>query len=192
MMDIRQVLLQLPQYIFYLKNYNAPIELSHEIKKLKMTRMIYEVQHLYYGTNNPITDIIKYGQGADNEWERNNTWGSRIYRQAGNIPGWGKNMLTGPNGEDMKFIIKDYTNATKRIVHKDDIAFKVWDFTNFKFPSKSRFKRYLEKVENHLIEEYICQNSGNMPIGNIKTESHAKEFSFVDDSHFDSLFELEV
>jgi hypothetical protein len=190
-MDIKQVLAQVPRHIFYLKNYNSPIDLSHAVKALGMTRMIYAFSHVYYDVDQLVADILKYGQGADYEWQRG-TYGSRIYRQAGNLPGWGGLELQGPNGKEMKDIVDQYTQQTGRVVHKDDVGIMVWDFTNFSFPSEQLFKKFLEKVENYLIENYQIRNNGKMPVGNIKTEAHAKDFSYVDDLQFNSLFKIEM
>ena len=88
---MQHILAQNPQYILSLKNYAEPIEVSHAIKNLKITRMIYGFIHNYVENNQATTDVFKYGQGADYEWQRG-CWGTRIYRQAGNIPGW-TNML---------------------------------------------------------------------------------------------------
>jgi len=189
-MDIKQVLAQVPRHIIYLKNYSSPIELSWNIKNLGITRMVYSFAHMYTEEEQLLADILKYGQGADYEWQRG-TWGSRVYRQSGNIPGWGETTLQGPNGKEMKYIVDQYVQETGRIVHKDDVAVVVWDFTNFKFPSEQFFKKFLEKVENYLIENYQTKHNGKMPVGNIKDEAHAKEFSFVEDAQFNSLFDVE-
>lgn len=182
---MQHILSQQPQYILSLKNYAEPIEVSHAIKNLKITRMIYGFIHNYVENNQAATDVFKYGQGADYEWQRG-CWGARIYRQAGNIPGW-TNMLYGPNGKEMRVITDDYINATGRIVHKNDVTILVYDFTNFVFPTESQFKRYLEKVENYLIEDYRNTYHKN-PIGNIKDEAHAKNSSSVTDAQFNTLF----
>jgi hypothetical protein len=185
---MKAILQQLPQHIFHLKNLNGYREVSWAIGNLKMTKMIYSFIHLYNDNGQLTAEVLKYGKAADNEWMSGN-WGDRVYRQAGHIPGWSK-MLGAGSGDDMVGILANYTQQTGRIVHKDDVAILIYDFTNFKFPSQNQFGLYLEKVENYLIENYQAKHQGRKPVGNIKDEAHAKHASFVDDDHFEQLFDF--
>lgn len=151
--------------------------------------MIYGFAHVFESNNQWLADILKYGQGADYEWQ-SGTWGSRIYRQAGNIPGWGSHALQGPNGAEMRTVVSDYQQQTGRTVHKDKISIVVWDFTNYVFPDENFYKKFLAKIENYLIENYQNKN-GKLPVGNIKTESHAKDFYYVDNKTLNNLFIFE-
>jgi hypothetical protein len=185
---MKQISPQTPIYKFFLRDYQEPIELSHAIRDLKITRMIYTFVHSYIDEDEFTlkTDVIKYGKGADYEWQRG-TWGSRVYRQAGNIPGW-TNPLTGPNGEEMLLdYLPNYQVRTQRIVHKDDIIVMVADFTNYKFLSESQFDTELRQVENHYIEQYN-QCHGFNPAGNSISETASKNKGIVADVTWKSLF----
>lgn len=185
---MKDILQQLPRHTLQLVDFHGYREVSKAIGNLKMTKMIYSFVHLYKNDSDQLTaDILKYGKAADNEWITGN-WGDRVYRQAGHIPGWSK-MLGAGSGEEMMDVVANYTQQTGRIVHKDDVAIVLYDFTNFKFPVQDKFGKYLEKVENYLIEQYQSKNQGRNPVGNIKDEAHAKNVTFVTDDHFKKLFE---
>ena len=185
---MKHILEQLPRHTFHLKDFQSYREVSWAIGNLKMTKMIYSFVHLYNDTNGKLTaDVLKYGKAADNEWMSGN-WGDRVYRQAGHIPGWSK-MLGSGSGAEMCDIVAKYTELTGRFVHKDDVGIVIYDFTNFEFPVQNKFGKYLEKVENYLIENYQIRNQGRNPVGNIKDEAHAKNVAFVTDEHFSKLFE---
>lgn len=184
-MSIQQDLASVPYYVFSLKNYRNPIELSHHFSQRDIKTYIYGFTHSY-APGHPY-DVIRYGQSNDNEWQRG-TFGSRVYREAGNIPGWAR-PLTGPNGEEMRLdYLPRYQSKTGRIVHKDDVAVQVWDFTNFNFPSISQIQLYLEKVEHHQMTEY-ANVKGYIPHGNKSDEGHAANKTFVSDELFGTLFD---
>lgn len=185
---MKQLAPNIPVHKFFLRDYQEPIELSYAIGKLSITRMIYTFAHLYVDRDELTvkTDVIKYGKGADYEWHRG-TWGSRVYRQAGNIPGW-TNPLTGPNGEEMLIdYLPKYQVRTGRIVHKNDVIVLVADFTNYKFLSESQFDVELRQFENHYIEKYK-QNYGVNPAGNAISETASKNKGIVSDETWEGLF----
>lgn len=183
-MSIQQALASVPYYVFSLKNYRDPIDLSHDFADLNIRTYIYGFTHSY-APGHPY-DVIRYGQSNDNEWRRG-TFGSRVYRESGNIPGWHR-PLTGPNGEEMLLeYLPRYQGNTGRIVHKDDVAVQVWDFSNFDFPSRAQIQLYLEKVEHYQMTQYQKAH-GHIPYGNKSSESHAEKKTFVCDDLFDSLF----
>jgi hypothetical protein len=183
-MSIQQALASVPYYVFSLKNYQEPIELSHDFGHLGIKTYIYGFTHSY-APGHPY-DIIRYGQSNDNEWRRG-TFGSRAYREAGNINGWAR-PLTGPNGEEMRFdYLPRYQSNTGRIVHKDDVAIQIWDFTNFNFPSMSQVQLYLEKVEHYQMAQYENIHK-HIPHGNKSNEAHAANKTFVYDDLFENLF----
>ena len=185
-MSIQQDLASVPYYVFSLKNYREPKNLSYDFKVREIQSYIYGFTH-NYAPGHPY-DVIRYGQSNDNEWRRG-TFGSRVYREAGNIPGW-ENPLTGPNGEEMLLeYLPSYQARTGRIVHKDDVAVQVWDFTNFDFPAIDKIQLYLEKVENYQMTQYESAH-GHIPHGNKSNEAHAVNKTFVYDNHFDTLFDI--
>jgi hypothetical protein len=185
---MKAILQQLPRHVLHLNNFQGYREVSWAIGNLKMTKMIYSFVHVYKDDSGQITaDVLKYGKAADNEWMSGN-WGDRVYRQAGHISGWHK-MLGSGSGEEMIDVVANYTQQTGRFVHKDDVSIVIYDFTNFKFPVQDKFGKYLEKVENYLIENYRSTHQGRNPVGNIKDESHAKNMTFVTDDLFNELFE---
>lgn len=183
-MSIQQALASVPYYVFSLKNYEEPIEVSHDFGVLNIKSYIYGFTHSY-APGHPY-DMIRYGQSNDNEWRRG-TFGSRVYREAGNIPGWAR-PLTGPNGSEMLHeYLPPYQNNTGRIVHKDDVAVQIWDFSDFDFPAADQVQLYLEKVEHYLMTEYEKIHK-HIPHGNKSNEGHAANKTFVYDDLFESLF----
>ena len=183
---MKNIIAQRTRYDFYLRDYNDPIELSRAIGQLKITRMVYSFVHLYYNGITLKTDVIKYGKGADLEWQRG-TWGSRVYRQAGNITGWNR-PLTGDSGKEMREdYIPTYQQRTGRNVDKNQIIVLIWDFTDYKFLSEDQFDVELRKVENYFIEEYRNKHGIN-PAGNVISESAAKNASVVSDATWNNLF----
>lgn len=185
---MKQITPQIPVHKFFLRDFQEPIELSYAIKDLGITRMIYTFVHLYIDRDefSVKSDVIKYGKGADYEWQRG-TWGSRVYRQAGNIPGW-TTPLTGPNGEEMLLdYLPKYEVRTDRKVHKDDVIVLVADFTNYKFLAESQFDVELRQFENHYIEQYN-QQYGMNPAGNAISESASKNKGIVADNTWNNLF----
>jgi len=164
---MKTILNQQPSYHFYLRDYRNPINLSHAIATIGMTRYLYAFVHLFPNpeTFSMDTDVIKYGKGADFEWQKG-TWGSRVYRQAGNIPGWDV-MLSGPNGEEMLTeYLPAYQTRHNRSVHRNDVVVMIWDFTTYQFPSESQFDVTLRQFEDFLIQQYKDSHNGVSPAGN--------------------------
>ena len=184
---MKSIIQQLPFYQFYLRDYTHPKNLSHAIGVIGSTRYCYAFTHLYRDTEKFTINsaVIKYGKGADFEWQKGN-WGDRVYRQAGNIPGWDV-MLTGESGEEMiKNYIPAYQAKYNRTVHKDDVAVLLWDFSTYKFISEHQWDLCLRQFENFFIEEHE-RNFGFRPPGNTKN-AVTPGTTVVSDQTFDTLF----
>jgi hypothetical protein len=186
---MKNTLNQRPLHYFHLRDYKNPVNLSHAVGTIGMTRYLYAFVHTFpsqthFGMD---SEIIKYGKGADFEWQKG-AWGNRVYRQAGNIPGW-DTMLSGPNGQEM-FIdyIPAYQVRYNRSVHKDNVIVMVWDFTTYQFLSESQFDITLRQFEDFLIEEYKKTHNGVSPAGNTK-KAIAPNQTVVADATFNVLFD---
>jgi hypothetical protein len=186
---MKSIIQQIPFYKFYLRDYKHPINISHAIGVIGATRYIYGFAHMYtdHETFDLKSSIIKYGKGADFEWQKG-TWGSRVYRQAGNIPGWNA-MLTGPNGSEMiTDYIPAYQNQFTRTVHRDDVVLLFWDFTCYQFTSEHQWDLCLRQFENYFIDEHE-KNYGYRPPGNVKN-AVPPNTTVVADQTFDTLFSV--
>jgi len=184
---MKSIVQQIPFYKFYLRDYDHPVNLSHAVGVIGSTRYCYGFAHLYADpeTFDIKSAMIKYGKGADFEWQRGN-WGSRVYRQAGNIPGWDV-MLSGPNGQEMLTeYIPAYQNKHNRTVHKNDVVVLLWDFTRYQFVSEHQWDVCLRQFENFFIEEHE-RNFGYRPPGNVKSAVTANT-TVVSDQTFNTLF----
>lgn len=185
---MKSILQQIPFYQFSLRDYKHPKNLSHAIGVIGSTRYCYAFVHVYHDNNEFMikSAVIKYGKGADFEWQKGN-WGDRVYRQAGNIPGWDV-MLTGDSGKEMsRDYIPAYQAQYNRPVHKDDVIVLLWDFTNYKFTSEHQWDLCLRQFENFLIEEHE-RNHGSRPPGNVKNAAMPNA-TVVSDKTFADLFE---
>lgn len=186
---MKSILQQIPFYKFYLRDYKHPKNLSHAVGVIGSTRYCYAFVHLYHDPEefDIKSSVIKYGKGADFEWQKGN-WGDRVYRQAGNIPGWDL-MLTGPNGSEMLTeYIPAYQNKHNRMVHKDDVIVLIWDFTTYTFLSEHQWDLCLRQFESFLIDEHE-RNFGFRPPGNLKNAA-APNTTVVSDQTFNTLFTL--
>lgn len=185
---MKNIIQQRPLYKFYLRDYQNPVNLSHAIGSIGATRYIYGFAHLFINqeTAEMQSAMIKYGKGADYEWQKG-AWGNRVYRQAGNIPGWDY-MLTGPNGSEMLTeYIPAYQDKYKRMVHKDDVVVMLWDFTTYRFLSEHQWDLCLRQFENYFIEEHEKRH-GFKPPGNVKSAVTAN-VTVVSDQTFNTLFD---
>jgi hypothetical protein len=187
---MKTIINQQNSYCFYLRDYKNPVNLSHAIGAVGITRYIYAFVHLFANTDSfgLSSEIIKYGKGADLEWQKG-AWGNRVYRQAGHIPGW-DSMLNGPNGSEMfTEYLPAYQARYNRSVHKNDVTVMIWDFTTYKFPSESQFDVTLRQFEDFFIEEYKRSHNGISPVGNVNRAIIPNQ-SVVADVIFDTLFKI--
>jgi len=102
---------------------------------------------------------VKYGMSHDNEWPE--TWGNRIYRQAGGIPGW-INMLHDTSAK----ITTDLFYQFLPHAHKNDIIFIVNDYTqDIVTDYQKEITTFLLNRENELVKEHE-KTYGEKPILN--------------------------
>ena len=130
-------------------------------------------------------EIIKHGLSTPTDVTSEP--GERIYRQAGNIEGWGS-RLHGPSGKDMLDIDADYFSQTGKRLNRMGMKIIVRDQTGLQSPSVSDHKWHVKQLERKLIKEHVSQ-FGKLPIGNIKEEAYIDGKSFVSAKLWHDLFE---
>ena len=166
----------LPTITIDLVQCKHPAEIKGLMKAIGITRYCYAFIHN--------TIVMKYGQSSDNDWIRG-SYGERIYRQAGFIPGWSTQRAPGSAGDDMLDVIPHFRNP-----NKNNVSIKIWDMTNYPFAVASDPRHELTQVEDQLIDNYV-QTYGYTPVGNIREEKHIRTKTRVHDSLFNSIFEVE-
>ncbi|CAB4125400.1 hypothetical protein UFOVP181_46 [uncultured Caudovirales phage] len=123
--------------------------------------------------------VIKYGKAADNEWQFG-TWGNRIYRQAGGIPGWNGNELSDTSAVKMNVQLREhFPNVTR-----DQVVITIYDYTSeLEDLDQSEIDRILLNEEDALVKKHT-EVYGSPPKLNIqKTRTRTKPL-------FDNLFEV--
>ena len=146
-------------YSIALATLNTPGDVCYIVEKHKTKFYNYTFQ--------THEDILNYGKACDNEW-MSGTWGNRIYRKAGGIPGWHQ-MLADTSASKMTEMMEKYLPD----VHKNDVIITVNDWTqDLMDEDEHEIERFLLNEENKLVQSYIALN-GCMPVLNIQsTRSH--------------------
>lgn len=147
-------------FTFSLKNLSTPRDVCYLLEKEGTKYYVYSFQST--------TDIIKFGKAADNEWMFG-TWGNRLYRQAGGIPGWGSCSLNDTSAKDMRLQMqKHFPDLTR-----NDITVTVFDFTQELDNKKpSEINKMLLNEENDRVKQYTFA-VGRRPNLNIQpTKNH--------------------
>jgi hypothetical protein len=124
-------------------------------------------------------EVIKYGKAADNEWMFG-TWGNRLYRQVGGLPGWGNLSLNDTSAKLMREQMnKFYPDLTRM-----DITVTVYDFTEeLKDENEQEIDRVLLNEEDAMVKKHIA-DYGVPPKLNIQTTRKRLK------PCFDELFEV--
>ena len=158
-------------YSIALATLNTPRDICRIVEKHKTKNYNYTFQ--------THSDIFNHGKACDNEW-MSGTWGNRIYRKAGGIPGW-HTMLADTSASIMTEMMEKYLPN----VNKDDVIITVNDWTqDLLDEDELEIERFLLNEENKLIQSYKMIN-GCMPILNRQpTRSHPDVMTM-----FNNLFE---
>ena len=171
-----------PDFVIHLRNLNAPSQVLQFCKKHNIKDYAYAFVY-----NSPFQHIdiwLKIGRSAGGEV------GERIYRQAGNVPGWTV-PLNGPSGSDIKLIIEEFETQypiNLGLCNTDHISIRIWDVTNVVNEHVSD-EAYPSRVcENQLLDEYENIH-GCLPIGNLKDTRNEMMKPFVSKDTWNNLFD---
>lgn len=146
-----------------IRNYKS---ISHLLKPFKIVRYTYEF--ICNGKT------LKYGLSND---ERSRMPVERLYRLAGNLPGWMR-ALKGPSGAEMIEYCENFLHTYNEPVHKNNVILRVHDFSSIPSPNVSDPDHVTKKHERELIRLHE-QSHGFIPPGNIKDEKHMDNKYFV-------------
>jgi len=95
--------------------------------------------------------VIKHGKAADNEWEYG-TWGNRLYRQIGGLPGWGSYELNDTSAKKMREQMKKHFPD----LTKTDITVTVYDYTDeLTGEDQKEIDRVLLNEEDAMVKKHI-------------------------------------
>jgi hypothetical protein len=120
--------------------------------------------------------ILKYGLSADNS----KIYGERIYRQAGNLPGWTK-LLGGPSGSDMADIAREFKQIYGVELNRKDVSIDV-----YQMPNASACAEF----ERKMITDHIWTNDGIAPIGNKDFETLLEERKYRNTKQLSTIIEF--
>lgn len=158
---------------------NDPYEICRLFRQYNTTKYVYKIRHrklgvvLKFGMSCPETDLTEPGE--------------RLYRQIGHAASWGSKKIQGPSGRDWENIELAFRQLYKRKLIRQDLIVDIWDLTNYEFRTINP-KFEIIAIENSLIEEYQ-RITGNMPIGNIKSECAIKRKSAIPVDLLENLIE---
>ena len=146
-----------------LQNLNDAKEILTYGRKHYINECVYEFWYK--------NEVMKYGIST----RQKNL--ERVYRQAGNIPGWGS-ILQGSAGADMlKLCIDHYPN-----IHKNDVKIVIHDMYG-------KSEQDCLVLENKLVQTYV-QQFGHRPPGNIKNTNTVRMRIISYNKHVNTLFEF--
>jgi hypothetical protein len=168
-----------PIYEIDLNEISSPIEISAIVKEFGTEKYVYTFE--YNG------EIIKYGISVD----KKSIPGERIYRQAGHLMGWSKQLAPGSAGTDMRDIDTKYYTETGANLNRHGMSITVHDLTNVESPSIADENFHVKQLERKLLKEYTDQRD-TLPIGNIKDESYIDNKTCVERTVWNKLFAFEL
>lgn len=166
-----------PVYEIDLSQLNAPIEISSILKDLGTEKYAYTFE--YQG------QVIKYGISADQK----SIYGERIYRQAGHLKGWSKQLAPGSAGDEMRDVADRYFAKNGKSLNRQGMKIIVRDLTDVESPSATDNNLHVKQLERQLIKEYQEKHNA-LPIGNIKDESYIDSKTYVTKATMEKLFDL--
>jgi hypothetical protein len=166
-----------PVYEIVLDNLNCAVDISAVVKHFGTKQYVYTFT--YYD------EIIKHGISVD----KKSIPGERIYRQAGHLQGWAKQLAPGSAGDDMRDIDHKYHNITGSNLNRKGMKITVYDLTNVESPSMADKNLHVKRLERQLIKEYT-EKHNKLPLGNIKDESHIDRKTCVNKATWFSMFDF--
>lgn len=166
-----------PIYEIDLEKINTPIEISAIVKSFGTINYVYTFE--YKGK------IIKHGISVD----KNSIPGERIYRQAGHLEGWPKQLAVGSAGDDMRDINDRYFTDTNTYLNRNGMKITIRDLTAVDSPSVADEHFHVKQLERQLIKEYKDTHN-KLPIGNIKDESYIDNKTYVTKVTMEKLFDF--
>jgi hypothetical protein len=173
-------IIQTEPYLVYeidLEQLSAPIEISAIVKSFGTLKYVYTFTYF--------NEIIKHGISVD----ENSIPGERIYRQAGHLEGWPKQLAVGSAGDDMRDINDRYFANTNAWLNRKGMKIIIRDLTGIASPSVSDENLHVRQLERQLIKEYNDLHN-KLPIGNIKDESYIDNKTYVTKVTIEKLFDF--
>lgn len=167
-----------PVYEIDLDKLNVPVEISSILKGFNTMKYVYTFEYR--------DRIIKHGISVDTK----SIPGERIYRQAGHLEGWHKQLAPGSAGDDMRDINIKYFVDTGTALNRRGMKIIVRDLTSVDSSSSVDKNLHVKKLERQLIKEYTAIHN-TLPIGNVKDESYIDNKTCVTKSTWNRLFEFE-
>ena len=167
-----------PIYEIDLEQLNTAVDISKIVKEFGTVKYVYTFE--YRG------EIIKYGISVDEK----SIPGERIYRQAGHLEGWHKQLAPGSAGDDMRDIDVKYFVKTGTGLNRLGMKIVVRDLTKVDSSSVVDKNLHVKQLERQLIKEYTDIHNV-LPIGNVKDESYIDNKTCVTKSTWHRLFEFE-
>lgn len=164
-----------PVYEIDLALIPEPVTISHIMKSLDIVNYVYTFE--YQG------EVIKHGISVD----KKSIPGERVYRQAGHLLGWSKQLAAGSAGDDMREIDSRYCCKSGKNLNRIGMKITIRDLTNVESPSRADKHLHVKQLERKMIKEYK-EKHGELPIGNIKDESYIDNKTCVTKSTWDRLF----
>lgn len=167
-----------PTYEIELDKISRPADISSIVKSFGTEDYVYTFE--YNG------EIIKHGISVD----KKSIPGERIYRQAGHLEGWSKQLAEGSAGDDMREINVRYISETGKSLNRQGMKITVRDLTKVSSPSVTDKHLHVKRLERQLIKDYK-ETHGKLPIGNVKDEAYIDNKTCVTQSTWNRLFEFE-
>jgi len=166
-----------PTYEIDLEKLDNPVDISKIVKEFGTKEYVYTFE--YNG------EIIKHGISVD----KKSIPGERIYRQAGHLEGWSKQLANGSAGDDMREIDDRYFANTNTRLNRKGMKITVRDLTKVDSPSAADEHLHIKQLERQLIKEYKDTHN-TLPIGNVKDESYIDNKPYVAKTTMEKLFDF--
>lgn len=158
------------ELILSLNTCETPRDISNFMRKHRVQIYTYGLWSTRHG------DWINYGESSDNEWQRG-TWGNRLYRKGGGIPGWNTTSeyfegtfdigLHDTSAQEMRRLCE---NLLPDLV-KDDVIIYIHDYTMepcLRNETDRYIKQFVRNKEHERIEHYKSENLGYAPKLNVQ------------------------
>ncbi len=166
-MIFKTIIPSLIKYSIDLSTYDVASEIGTFCRRHGIVRSVYTFTHI------PTDTIMKIGKTEYGASNGRNDHGERIWRQAGNIPGWDK-ILAGNAGKEMIDTCNEFTARYKIPVTKNDIRIDIHDMTRYPFWDHMSISYQVAFYESELLKDYN-DTHGYLPSGNKKAETRIYE-----------------